>query len=591
MDSAMEINDLHLNTPNTYDLVVRLQRRILEIERCSEKSPSVAQEMHELLRQYSALAPITSCPPEVLSDILKAYVAFYWKDYDASDSLSSLFKWHTVMRVCRTWQETALATPQLWTRIAYPLVSPEFLRFCMVRSGDLPLHFRWSPLRDSIPRESEMHARPPSHVFPPPIAKLLASSGEVWTSLPRIKHLEIHLNVAMLEDIRIRYPDMQAVVAEELEELDITYFVSYSLSDADLIPLPTTHFPKLATLRLFCLQDSGRMLRPLLRATLTTLSLTALSSTMSPRALAKALQSVPLLQNLEISNYVETLNHHKRSVFSKTTELAHLRFMSLTEPDGLDYGLIQLLNYLTFPTDTELRLHVLGARPNKLRALLSRLTIPGFALTSVARPRSMVVGLHSSMIQDTKDVYVLYLWADSHPHNFPHVDAQDTSKFGTLFKGQDGKLGLFDALRYLNTAEVVSLGVRAQLRRDEWVYMFRALTRVERLFIEGTDAAYDFLEAFAEPLPQELHEDIELESELAQPPSQYLFPLLKELDLSDVELGPNLLPHAVACLQLRMQQGMGIEQLRVRHVSKLAPESFELIQNAGVARCVEIVAV
>ncbi|KAF7799929.1 hypothetical protein EIP86_011172 [Pleurotus ostreatoroseus] len=590
MYGAMDVDDLHLATPDSYNLAARLQKRILEIEGDPEKSPNAAQEMHELLRQYRALAPITTCPSEVLSDILKAYVAYHWKDYDSSHNPPAPFKWLGVLRVCRAWRETALATPQLWTRIAYPLVPPEFLRFAMIRSGNLPLYLRWSQLHETIPRRSEMQARPPSSVLPPPLARLLASSGALWTSIPRIKHLEIYLNAAMLKDIRIRSSDMQAVVAEELEELDIKYFVSYSLSDVDLIPLPTAHLPKLATLRLLCLQDNGRMLRPLLRATLTTLSLTALSSSMAPRTLAEALQSVPLLQNLEISNYVTTLNWNDRPKFNRITELAHLRFLSLIESDSLGYALIELLNYLTFPANTELQL---ASRPNWgwfLRAFFLRLTITGFALASVAHPQSMVVGLPSSMLQETNDVHVLYLWADSHPHNFPHVDAQDASRFGMLFKDPDGKLGIFDALRYLNTAEVVSLGVRAQLRRDEWAYMFRALTRVERLFIEGTDAAYNFLAAFAEPLPQEVHGDIEPGYEVPQP-SQYLFPMLKELDLFAIELDSDLLPHAVACLQRRMQQGMGIEQLRVRYVGNLAPKGFDLLQNAGVAGHVEIVAV
>ncbi|KAF7799932.1 hypothetical protein EIP86_011175 [Pleurotus ostreatoroseus] len=589
--ASSEVDDPSPGLTDSCVVTARLHGRISEIEGRAEKPREMMQEMDELLRQYRALAPITSCPPEIISDIFKAYVAVHWKDYDclASPSYYSPHRWFRILHVCRIWREVAFATPHLWTRITP--TSPAFVRLAALHSGHLPLCLRQSRLCERISRESEMYTRPPISISPPP--RQLASLEEIWPLLPRIRYLELCLDAAMLEDIQIRSPSMQVVVAEELEELDIKCVVTgRSLPDANVALLPTTHFPQLATLHLCCAYDDGPILHRLLRPTLTTLSLKAVFPKMLPQTLAEALQFLPLLQSLQISGF---LTFQTSNVFAVTRmiELVNLRTLLLEEKYYSGRASLELLNHLTFPATTEVLLCIHGSttqahRDLFLRALLSRLATPGSASASITRPRSMIIGVPPRMGLKFF-AHVVYLWADSHSRAFPYVEVQDVSRFGLMLRKSDDDIELPELLRRFNIADIVSLGVRAWLHRDEWVRIFRASTKVERLFIECADTAYEFLAAFSESLSQEPHGDTELRIEDSHTPSQYLFPMLKELELSIGEQKSDFLPHAVACLKRRMQQGLRLEQLKVRHALNLAPDEEHLIQSTGVVRRVDII--
>ncbi|KAF7799930.1 hypothetical protein EIP86_011173 [Pleurotus ostreatoroseus] len=570
-------------------LVTQVRKRLLEIERCAEKSPGEIQEMNELQRQYCALAPITSCPPEILSDIFNVHVASHWDDYDFYISSSPPNGWIHILHVCRTWRDVVFATPRLWTRIA--ATSPEFVQLAVSYSGSLPLYFRSTP-RNPITRELELYVRRPVKLSTPP--GLLASSSAIWPLLPRLRHLEIYLDSTILEEIHAHSQNMQAVVAVELEELDIKCSLTNSEpSNVDIPALPITHFPKLATLRLCCTHDSGSILRPLLRVTLTTLTLTATSPTMVPRSLAEALQSVPLLQSLHLADFLE-YRQLDSLLPSQKTELKHLRTLRLEESRDTGVASVELIKRLTFPAYTEVLLCVLyrkGTRAYEytldLDTLCSGLAAPESVSASFARPRSMVIGLPTGMRQEPP-ASAFYLWADERPRNFPHVGVQDAARFGLVFRSPRGvDIDFSSLITRLDTTKIISLGVRVSLRQEAWMHIFKHLKKVERLFIEDLSTAYGFLAAFGESLSPDAHRDTETKIEEHQPgPHHFPFSNLKELELP---LMRSWFPPVIASLKRRRDHGLCLEQLMIRYNPACPePDELALIRDAQVVRRVEI---
>lgn len=414
----------------------------------------------------------------------------------------------------------------------------------------------------------------------------------IWWLLPRLRHADVSLTLDAYLDLQTQMSSTQHVVAAELEELHLACLVQYSAPPtASSIQLPVVHCPKLAILRFTCITDSGSILRALVRSTLTTLILSANYPTMQPLVMAKLLQQLPLLRTLEVTHFLLYEEYTYPFAATRTADLAHLRNISLTELNTAGSPSIHLLYHLAIPSIEDLQLYMVDRLTEEqqeilLSALFQRLAPHiGSAYPPLACAHVMTVEACES--QDVNP-FQIQLWScQRHPGSSSlHLEDRKT----TLTVGINSLASntvSSSLLNRLNKCDLLVLDVRARLDRQGWVRTFADSTKVEDLFIEDCKTAYEFLAALSEPLPEDM--DPETKPDEPRPP-RYLFPNLRELELFSVRWrkdrgkaqNGDFLPHALLCLERRMQRGIGPKLLKVTHAFNLTQEEAGLLHDSGV---------
>ncbi|KAF7799934.1 hypothetical protein EIP86_011177 [Pleurotus ostreatoroseus] len=166
---------------------------------------------------------------------------------------------------------------------------------------------------------------------------------------------------------------------------------------------------------------------------------------------------------------------------------------------------------------------------------------------------------------------------------------------------QHGAAIVSSVLEHLSSPNVVSLGIRIHLDRAAWRHGFETWTKVESLFIEDFDTAYEFLAAFSAPLSHEANQESDTNSDTETDAGfavidtekhnilapRFLFPNLQELELFSVrwrkergkEHEGDFVPHALTCLKCRMQRGLGLKQMKVVHAFNLTLEEESLFHD------------
>ncbi|KAF9058984.1 hypothetical protein BDP27DRAFT_1303047 [Rhodocollybia butyracea] len=115
---------------------------------------------------YSSTSPICGLPSEILSNIFLSLkdIDPPWVYHESETEKKKHLGFIQVTFVCQRFRETAIATPRLWSHIAFEL-GPEWMITMMERAMAAPI-FLWAHCRDDSSRIGpEVKAYVPKHIF------------------------------------------------------------------------------------------------------------------------------------------------------------------------------------------------------------------------------------------------------------------------------------------------------------------------------------------------------------------------------------------------------------------------------------------
>lgn len=265
---------------------------------------------NRLRRQLNAqFVPINKLPPEILTEILLAYVEEFKLSFDERMS-SKYWKWTAALSVCSYWREVALSSPRLWSFVAVTC-NGEWMSQVLQRAKSTPLivvgrldgvtsfkdYEALELVMQQLPHIRSLHLHTEGHI----LEDILAKTGR---SGNRLRSLCIAAN--SLSNVYRPTPPPSLLISgqfECLERLEIKE-----------VPLPRKVTSSLASLKhLKVTQARDARLSPL-------------SDVLS------VLEQLPLLQTLELNAYLWLTEHDHAATISSPWEvtLPKLRTISLT---------------------------------------------------------------------------------------------------------------------------------------------------------------------------------------------------------------------------------------------------------------------
>ncbi|KAI0044072.1 hypothetical protein FA95DRAFT_1523422 [Auriscalpium vulgare] len=281
--------------------------------------------LRDIARRRNALTPTCAIPPELLTEIFRAYCAVVDRQ---AESVGVPLRWIKVTHVCFHWRQTALACATLWADI--PLLQSDACVAEMVaRSGSVAL-----TLRDRLPPNAHCGLK-------------TAKADIVVSTLGRTQMLELQISTspaALMERLT-------SAPAPELEKLQL------GTSSEALHALPQDFLAGAAPrLRHLCLRNVVRTIHwtsGLLRG-LTSLDVAVDQSAPSPSldTVLDALRNMPRLECLAMRLCLP----HAASL--SNAAILDLPIMKESRPDGPWLDVIYLLAHFRLPANVKLRLQL-----------------------------------------------------------------------------------------------------------------------------------------------------------------------------------------------------------------------------------------
>lgn len=522
--------------------------RLQQIVEHQEAITRIHDEIAALKLRRNATLPISKLPTEVLSEIfLLVLSSIFNKGYDDDYWSQSPNSWLSVLHVCHAWREVAYHLPRLWTFIvpSHPLLVQTALKL----SQNLPIaivrHGRsWYNTIESYTFIFAEFFRI-RQVY-------LRITRQVWNLLSDSK--ELLLRAPLLEDISI--------------DLTATNTSPFSFSTMDL--------PRLTSLRATFEHGTYRILRTLIRPTLTSLSLWHYDS--NPIQLMDVLKSLPALQNLDLHYHKYILEPTPQNILPppiRTVTMPALKLLNIAAHDS-GISSAYLLDHFVDSPNMELRFStqlpcrtaaeyamVLGSvKSNFLRRL------------EASNPTAYIRSVRLCTAYEDLQI-TLYDTAQS-----LEEQAWCTREQGgilvlyiSLKLGNDGRVSAFKFLTGLNISHVKALYIDSlPIPSRSWLGRLQDMSKVEYLGLRGM-AAYSFFTAMA------LSKD-----------NSTVFPALKVLQLreftytepsrSDANV---IFVQFINKLSLRRAMGYGLKRLELAGSCQLTEDDYNAFLNGRIA--------
>ena len=168
-------------------------RQAIDAEINSLKA-SFQESLRTLIQRRNDLAPISSLPTEIITDIILLVASAKRDDVGLA--------WLNVTHVCHQWREIALNQPLFWTHINLTNISSAGMAEMLARGKEAPLHLEastmdWDDSRiRAFGKELQAHV---SHIYH---LNIFGTSHYVWTTLqntlfaspaPILEHLSLFI--------------------------------------------------------------------------------------------------------------------------------------------------------------------------------------------------------------------------------------------------------------------------------------------------------------------------------------------------------------------------------------------------------------
>lgn len=330
--------------------------------RISEHERAIVQ----LKRDINSQIPVNQLLPEILSEILLAWVS-QWRKINKGCRRKYAHGWISIAQVCHVWRENALSFPRLWSN--FQVTGANSLEVLLCRSVQAPLHI-------TIDFEDILG---PEELIP-----------RILAHLPRIRVIDVEMGEKS-------YPLFAA--GETAATLRSLIYQEYTLSSQHGTPHIGTPFdaidmPSLTSLKLQKSRAPGPWTSPLLKPTLARLSLSAriydghqVDWTAQWDTVLRALRSMPLLEDLDLSRVLPDTAPN----FVLPTALLLPRLRALTLMDSTS-SIACLLRILVYPTSSHIRLRIISTDSNTeavkcLSSVLAAKAAAGEASCSTGSPR------------------------------------------------------------------------------------------------------------------------------------------------------------------------------------------------------------
>ncbi|KAF7794952.1 hypothetical protein EIP86_006095 [Pleurotus ostreatoroseus] len=294
-----------------------------ELETSISGHLNIIIDMKHKLNQLTVTAKL---PPEILTEIFVHYVAAESK-ITTHDKLKP-YVWVRITHVCHHWREVALTSPRVWSTIF--VTGSSCVDEMLSRSKKVPLD-----------------------VFAGYSISRVGSTEKIRTvlrQLERIRRLELHYSPSIkLGDLPTAAPLLKTLLIKGADESSLSPSGNNFMDAFERCDMPILECLELTYSKMLW---TSRLLRPTLTSLVFGHARSAASSHTSLFTVLRTLDSMPLLQRLDIRNVLPRVNEA-----SEVANIIHLVTLDrLSDLRVTDWGLscAQLLSNLSFPGNTAL---------------------------------------------------------------------------------------------------------------------------------------------------------------------------------------------------------------------------------------------
>lgn len=506
----------------------------------------------ELRTRRNSLASIAILPPEILSRVFR-FASILWQTYKHSTT------WTVVTHVCRRWRLVALDHPALWTDIDLSF-SRDWVQAMLIRSKEAPLNIlnaninNWSrhlkSLRDVLehfPRIRTFHLAYSSSAEVIPVLEGLSSPALQLHSLSLTSQDHIRANMTPANFLAGGAPRLRKLVLAHC-----------------IIPWESPIYQNLQSLTHLTIQQIPDNRRIAGVETLVTMlaTMTALKSLIMT-------QSLPLFSDMT-------------AAVNSTPNHVHLRELAHLELGGTILECGSLLNYLSFPSQSSIKLH--GYHPLANSSWSHPYMSP--IISTLARSFSGPSAAHIHRLQLTSVSSIqlqISAWSnDSERNNTP--DGNDRCLDLTLYLSESHTDLLALCLSAMSLSHLrnltVSLASPISLNKEQWVLYFGSLPALEDIRLEEDVSCWAaFIAAFEMDPTSKLQGQADGASQGG--PSKSYFPSLECVHFTQIRFDRNeeMFNSLKSALERRLSRTPSSLKLEIVECYHFNAEQSQIINN------------